>query len=189
MGSDQKNKAARERYHWYLSHGICPICKVEDLQDGKKRCWRCRVKDNERMQARRAAESKAQADLRREKFKLKSKEARDKRKAEGICITCGKRKAENGKTRCGICLAYHRQKQLDQNRKNGMMPLELRGYGYCTICYAPTENKVCEECHARLVEHAAMMREKQSLKHHTWQKYNKSDVKRIEYAQTNRESR
>src|SRR5262249_45313657 len=36
-----------------------------------------------------------------------NKRHRDKLKAQGLCIGCGKSAAEAGKTRCKACLAYH----------------------------------------------------------------------------------
>lgn len=177
----------KERREWYLAHGICPHCGRNDLQKGYKRCLECRMKDNEAHRNKPISEERKA--YQREYQREYSKKRREELKAAGICIRCGKCKTDGEHAHCAVCRAKKAAEQREYNRKQGMMPIELRGYGYCTICYTPTENKVCEACHARLVEHAAMMREKQSLKHHIWQQYNKFDVKRIEYVQTNGESR
>ena len=40
----RRNADKRERYHWYVSHGICPFC-LNDAQPGRVRCAVCLEKN------------------------------------------------------------------------------------------------------------------------------------------------
>lgn len=153
----------KELREHYLSHGICPHCGCNDLQKGYKLCLECRMKDIERQR------KKVRTDEQRKKNADTQKRLAAKRKADGICVRCGKRNAD-GFTHCAICRAKKAAKQREYNRRQGMMPIELRGEGYCTRCYKPTEGKLCSECYAKLVQQAAYMRSKQDNSFHVWKK-------------------
>ena len=142
------------------------------------------------MAARRAAETPEQKRERVNKQNQKSKALRDKRKAEGICMTCGKRKAEEGKTRCAYCREYHRKKAIEHYRRQGRVPQDMRGDGCCFLCLKPIESgRYCEEHLAWLKQHGREIGLNPNSEQHPWQKYSASDVMRIEYHRTNGESR
>lgn len=155
----------KERREWYLSHGICPHCGRNDLQKRYKLCLECRMKDNERQR------KKVRTDEQRKKNADAQKRLTAKRKADGICVRCGKRKVDGKYTHCAVCRAKKAAKQREYNRKQGMIPIELRGEGYCSRCYKPIENgKLCTECYEYLVQQAAYMRSKQDNADHMWRK-------------------
>lgn len=154
----------KERREWYLSHGICPHCGRNDLQKGYKLCLECRMKDNERQR------KKVRTDEQRKKNADAKKRLTAKRKAEGICVRCGKRKTDGKHTNCAICRAAKAAKQREYNQRNGRIPIQLRGEGYCTRCYKPTDSKLCAECYEYLVQQAAYMRSKQDNADHMWRK-------------------
>lgn len=124
----------------------------------------------------------------KEKRKAAQRALADKRKAEGICVRCGKRKTDGKHINCAICRAAKAAKQREYNRKQGMIPIELRGEGYCTRCYKPIESgKLCDKCYEYLVQQAEYMRSRQDNSHHAWRKASSAAVDIIKRRQTNGE--
>lgn len=172
----------KERREWYLSHGICPHCGQNDLQKGYKLCLECRMKDSERHKG------KTISDETRKKQKAAQKALADRRKGEGVCVRCGKRKTDGKHTNCAICRAAKAAKQREYNQRNGRIPIQLRGEGYCSRCFKSIENgKLCAECYARLVKQAAYMRSKQDNSGHKWRKASSAAVDIIKRRQANGE--
>lgn len=67
----------------------------------------------------------------------------EKLKADGICVDCGRRKAEPNRTRCAQCLAKNNK---SAKKTQGKTP---RTTGYCWLCNKrPTTQgtKLCEVC-------------------------------------------
>lgn len=172
----------KERREWYLSHGICPHCGRNDLQPGHKLCLECRMKDNERHKGKPITEETRQ-------YRIEYKRRiRDERKASGICIRCGKRKTDGKHTHCAVCRAKKAAEQREYNRRQGMIPIELRGEGYCSRCFKPIESgKLCAECYEHLVKQAEYMRSRQDNSGHPWRKASSADVDIIKCRQTNGE--
>ena len=176
----------KERRKWYLSHGICPHCGRNDLQKGYKRCLECRMKDNEAHRNKPISEERKayQREYQREYNKM----LREKRKAAGICTRCGKRKVDGEHSTCAVCRAKKAAEQREYNRKQGMMPIELRGEGYCTRCYKPIESgKLCTECYEYLVKQAEYMRSRQDNSEHKWRKASSTAADIIKRRQANGE--
>lgn len=171
----------KERREWYLSHGICPHCGRNDLQKSYKLCLECRMKDNERQR------KKVRTDEQRKKNADAQKRLAAKRKAEGICVRCGKRKTDGKHTNCAICRAAKAAKQREYNQRNGRIPIQLRGEGYCTRCYKPTDGKLCAECYEYLVQQAAYMRSRQDNSEHKWRKANSTAIGIVKCRQANEE--
>ena len=95
----------RETRQWYLALGFCPSCHKERVYGSEKQCPECRAK---RIVSNQLATQKAIV-LGKEWAKPEYNNANNRkryaeRKEQGICIKCGKRPAENGKTRCRLCL-------------------------------------------------------------------------------------
>lgn len=178
----QRNAYARECYHWYVDHGICPKCRKNNLQAGYKRCLQCRMKDNESHRGKLITEE-------RRKYQAEyNRMLREKRKAECICTRCGKRKTDGKHSTCAVCRAIKRSEQAEYNRKQGMMPIELRGEGYCSRCYKPIANgKLCTDCYDKLVDQAAYMRSKQDNSEHKWRKASAMAVDIVRCRQANGE--
>lgn len=67
-----------------------------------------------------------------------------------------------------------------------MMPIELRGEGYCSRCYKPIESgKLCAECYEYLVQQAAYMRSRQDNSEHKWRKASLAEADIKKRRQTN----
>ena len=144
------------------------------------------MKDNEAHRNKPISEERKayQREYQREYNKM----LREKRKAAGICTRCGKRKTDGEHSTCAVCRAIKRSEQREYNRKQGMMPIELRGEGYCTRCYKPIESgKLCAECYEYLVQQAEYMRSKQDNSEHKWRKASSTAADIIKHRQTNGE--
>ena len=95
-----KSKAARahkrahdrERYAWYKEHHICPNCKVTSVEPGHTFC---KVRLKKRLEARHAKGKEYYLELCRSR--------RQRLKEQGLCITCGKRPAQEHNLRCVTC--------------------------------------------------------------------------------------
>ena len=97
----------RERRAYFRKKGICPECGKNELFGEEKTCIECRAKDAER-----AIKRYYSIFSNDEEAKKKHNEAqrirKEKRKKEGICVRCGKRKAEEGRFTCMFCLIKQR---------------------------------------------------------------------------------
>lgn len=71
-----------------------------------------------------------------------SKETYKRRKTQGICVKCGKKKAVKGKVQCFECAEH----QKEENRKNRKFYME---HGICYRCGKNKlfgDEKICPEC-------------------------------------------
>lgn len=90
----------RESYKWYKDRGICPQCKKMYCRPGKVYCDECGKK---RRKATAARDNSAYC-----------KERREKLKAQGLCVSCGKL-AVKGRVLCAACA--RRNAEAQQVRK------------------------------------------------------------------------
>ena len=81
-------------YFWYRDHGICPDCRKAYAEGGKVLCRKC---------AKHRLAVRYHNDPGGEKHKQYSRERRERLKAEGICIDCGRAPARDGGVRCVTC--------------------------------------------------------------------------------------
>ena len=86
-------------YYWYKEHGICTDCHHREAIRGQILCPDCRDKKN---LAKYIRYQKHKEEI-NEKNKICSERRRAKRKAEGLCVSCGK-PLDTNKTRCKCCL-------------------------------------------------------------------------------------
>lgn len=98
----KKNKEVywHEIYYWYRDHGICPRCRVASTF-GKVTCDECLKKIN-RQNAHRVENGE---------YKRRSKERRERLKAQGLCCNCGKRKAVENRVLCTTCAKKNKEQQ------------------------------------------------------------------------------
>lgn len=85
----------KELYHWYRDHGICFECKRRDAEPGRMLCAACKRERALRAEHRDPGGEKRKAYLRERYARLK---------AEGLCVDCGRRKAQEGHVHCARCL-------------------------------------------------------------------------------------
>lgn len=96
---EKVRKNQRENRKFYISIGICPICKKNQLFGDEKSCPECKAK---RMKY------KTSTDKYRERNRIKSKEIHLKCIETGTCTRCRKRKAVYNRKKCEICLEKDR---------------------------------------------------------------------------------
>lgn len=144
----------KEQYHYRLNMGFCPICKVNKLFGQEKRCPECRaiaITRTEKWRKNNPDKCK-ESDAKHNQQRIKRNE---ERKANGMCVDCGKRKSEQGFTRCSICRAKRAEKQRCRRTQNYTKPKTQiwRENGWCLKCGCETLKdgyKVCEECYQKL---------------------------------------
>lgn len=129
---------------WYKAHGICVSCGQQNAVQGETRCLECKFKYRE---SNSQYYVKHKEELNR-KCRDRGKQLYDERKERGICVRCGKRKAQTGKVRCAVCLAKDRQAHIKKSRAEGVLPHSMLGNGeYCYTCGKPVDGtKLCPKC-------------------------------------------
>lgn len=93
----------RENYAWYKSKGICPKCRKEWASPERVFCAKC-LKKKCADTMKHGSEHNAQ----------KCKERRERLKAQGLCVSCGK-PAVKGRSLCAACA--RRNSEAQQVRK------------------------------------------------------------------------
>ena len=120
-------------------------CKIND-------CFNCPYPDciNDYVKPCDVEYRKKYYEAHREQEVEKKRQLRAERKANGICTNCGRRPAEEGKTRCTECLLRLRKYSITRNRKQGLLPRELLNeIGLCKKCgknELVEGYKLCEAC-------------------------------------------
>lgn len=93
------------------------------------------------------------------------------RKAAGLCVECGKKKAVENRTRCLECLLKNRRAANEKNRRKGLQPrAHFDGVDWCRLCgkAKPVEgrtlcSKCLEACQKRAL-HASTFIDRESLR-------------------------
>jgi len=97
-------------------------------------------------------ESSSLCNACKEKSKQRAAASREKRKAGGKCIQCGKRKPRPGSSRCRICLASHREARADRTA-------EFREEGLCVGCGQVPPKADCVLCQACITKRSKVSSE------------------------------
>ena len=142
---------SREKRAWFKSMGICPHCGKNAIMGDEKICFECAAKKYEDNLRRRRKNPEAH----RKTTAKANARMKARRKEKGICVTCGKRKAEEGKSRCAFCNEQERKRAFEYRcRKTGdYIPRSERvAYGLCYVCGTPldSDKRVCSECATKL---------------------------------------
>lgn len=133
----------RAEYLFYKERGLCPICRKARAAPGHTQCAECIYKQVLRGMKRDKQEAREYA-----------RKKREARKADGRCVSCGGRPAEDGKTLCKVCLLKRRQYGAAHRI------YKVKPDGVCLKCDLPVEpgKKYCPEHQRKAVERAAYMR-------------------------------
>lgn len=129
--------------------GICTNCLKNRADKGYSTCWRCRADKNDAQRGRYDTETEEHRSERIAKATQKSKERKQRLLDQGLCISCGKRKADYGKQKCRYCTEKHNAARREKAHASGVLPSYMRGDGrYCKMCCKPLCNgeKLCSEC-------------------------------------------
>lgn len=105
----------RQNYWMYRNNGVCVKCHNRDAAPGRAVCDNCHAK----IIAWKKNLSPVKVTERRQGCKEAKKKLYDYRKANGLCVSCGK-EAIPGMSRCIDCRLYHNQWQNDymEQRRN-----------------------------------------------------------------------
>lgn len=144
----KRRENEKEARKFYLSIGICPICRKNRILGDEKSCFECRAKEAERG-ARNRKIATNDTKIRINDYK---KRVYSKRLEDGMCPGCGKKPDNKNFKLCSMC----RAKKRDSKRiRVGNHPREERyKRGICYFCDNPVEKgyKVCEKHHQMNIE-------------------------------------
>lgn len=87
--------------------------------------------------------------------RIQHKKMYSRRIEAGLCVSCGKRKPEDGKVRCRICLNKNSESQRKSRVKNGYKREYIEEHNLCMFCGNPLDTKhkkLCKSCYERCVE-------------------------------------
>ena len=175
---------ASELYKFRKQNHICISCGNKPAEDGYVMCLACRMNNRERSLARyyahreRYLKNQAKPGGQRDK----AKELYKKRKAQGICVRCGKRKADAGKSHCRYCLAK-KSARARERYKSARVNSPIRGVERCFFCSKPPIKgyKLCDEhlqrAKEQLTKASAIF--KASGKEHPWSNLTRADLAKI----------
>jgi len=103
-------------YDFYKIHGICVKCGRSDAEPGHVMCGVCAGKQAESRLAKWSALSAEEKDAARAKGREKRNALRRKRRADGLCIYCGK-PGYNGGACCYEHMLENRRRQRERTAK------------------------------------------------------------------------
>lgn len=107
----RKLAAAAERRQWYRAHDICYQCGQRKAEPDRYFCSECLSRQRLSDWSWRKHDRESYNAYHRKYSAMR----RARRKADGLCILCGKRPPEEGKRNCRECL--DRQKVRDKERR------------------------------------------------------------------------
>ena len=114
---NEKYKSQYERYDYLKKLHICVNCGNQEAEPNNIYCFECKEKKNKKNKDYYAKNKESLGKKRKEYFK----NLYYKRKENGICTKCGKRKVcKNSKTLCIDC--YVKRKRQKDKRWNNDMP-------------------------------------------------------------------
>ena len=103
-------------YQWYKAHHKCVRCHRNDATKGMVTCLDCREKEHEYDRQRKSKALANETPEHKVVRVLKMKERRERLKAQGICIACGKRRATHG-AHCLECWLKQKRSNLESKRR------------------------------------------------------------------------
>lgn len=160
----KERKRQKDNYYYLKSLGVCTRCGREDVFPGHVHCPSCMEKIQKESRAYYRRLSDEDRELRRKKKNEYDKKRYQQRKAEGLCVACGK-KAVKG-IFCIECYVKNKKKNQKRAQKKkietGGDPRELRTEkGLCRFCEEPAlpGHRLCEKHYSIAVESARHARQ------------------------------
>lgn len=152
------NANRKELVHWYQDNGICPECRKNNLVGDERVCPECSAKRYSQVIARYNANP--------EEFKAKDraeqKKIRTRRIEKGMCVKCGKVKADEGFKTCTKCRTKARNAKRNKPKS---YKYEQKKYwvanGRCWLCGEEVFNrsKLCETHYMKSLEYVRRSKE------------------------------
>lgn len=152
LKNEQNKKYQTEMRQISSKRGFCTRCYTERPEPGKKLCFNCANLAATCNYVSRHRHPRTPEEIERDKDRCKSRYQR--LKAAGLCVVCGKKPSETGKTACWECrLRRNRICRDIARRKKGSLPLEVFRSGlFCANCGKAKPmagKKVCPACYAK----------------------------------------
>lgn len=122
--SERRKAQKKIRYEYMKRIGKCVRCGKNDAEPGKTMCLECAGKESDDYFSK-------YREKKLEYCKAYDAKRRLDRKANGICVYCGKRPADT-KSLCVCCKAMFRKR--NDARRNDIVRSERVSYGICYIC-------------------------------------------------------
>ena len=144
-----KSEYNRALYHARKEAGLCARCGKAPVRKGHVMCVQCEADIAEWHYAKKAQLTPEEREAYLARERARNRVRRDRLKAQGLCIDCGKCPTEGGKLRCKACAAKHsretherkiRDGELKQHRERGLClhcgAERVPGKMYCMACLA-----------------------------------------------------
>lgn len=93
------NANRKELAHWYQDNGICPKCRHNNLMGDERVCPECSAK----RYSQRISRYNANPEEFKARDRLEQKKIRTRRAEKGMCVKCGKVKADGKYKTCTKC--------------------------------------------------------------------------------------
>lgn len=138
--AERDRERKRNKVKYMKRIGKCIRCGKNDAEPGKTMCLECAGKESDDYFLK-------YREKKLEYCKVHDAKKRLERKANGICVCCGKRPADT-KSLCVQCKAMYRKR--NNARRNDIHRSERVSYGICYICGknpAIPGKGVCSECY------------------------------------------
>lgn len=139
----------RQTREFYKQYGLCPRCGKNKLFGDEKSCLECAANAYEKIMKKRREKGIEHYNKLHSEWEKKE---RAKREENGLCVRCGKRKADVGYKTCGICrekIRNYKRKQIVSVKRD-----EWEANGGCFFCGEPVKTgyKVCEKHYQMNIE-------------------------------------
>lgn len=143
----------RENRTFYRANRICYACGKNKLIGDEKRCPECVAKWYGYYRKYQENMSDEEHEKQLERYRVVNKNRRDRLASAGVCPKCGKRKIEQGKKKCRICLNYDAEHARQYRQKKGLVSEYRRENHLCVRCggeITKPDSKICEECREKI---------------------------------------
>ena len=147
---DKRREDAKKERAFLKKYHICTYCRKEKVFGNDTICPECRAKKNEY-----ASNLDHTTEEYKEYQRVQHKKMYKKRIEAGLCVSCGKRKPEDGKVRCRICLNKNNESKRKSYERNGYKREYREDHNLCFFCGNPLDTnhkKVCKKCYDKFVE-------------------------------------
>lgn len=138
------NANRKELAHWYQDNGICPECRHNNLMGDERVCPECSAK----RYSQRIARYNANPEEFEARDRLEQKKIRTRRAEKGLCVKCGKVKADSKYKTCTKCRIKARNAKRNKQKDCKVeLKREWVANGRCWFCGEPVYNhsKLCKE--------------------------------------------
>lgn len=110
---EKRRPKSKERREFLKKIHVCPTCGKNTLFGDEKVCLECLARKYEYYHEHKDELTDEERAERNKKMSVRNRTTYAERKAKGICVRCGKRKAVWNRVRCVICL----ERDMEEHHK------------------------------------------------------------------------